>query len=171
MIKLICMDVDGVLTDGTVNIGDSKEETKSFNVKDGLGIVLAQKSGIRIVFLSGRYSNAVTNRAKELGVEEVYQNAADKVGILKELMTKHGLKKEEVAAIGDDLNDIPILKKVGFPCAVADSAEEVKSLSKHTSSAPGGRGGVREILEMILKAEGLYEKAIKDYLADMEKRR
>ncbi len=170
MIKMLMIDVDGVLTDGSISIGDSAEELKTFNVKDGMGIVLARKAGIRVVFLSGRYSKTLISRAKELGVEDVYHNASDKVSVLEELMKKHSLRKEETAYIGDDINDMPVLKKVGFPCVVNDAVEEVKSVAKYTGKLNGGKGAVREIIDMILKADDIYDQAVEAYLNEKEKR-
>ena len=170
MIKMLMIDVDGVLTDGSISIGNSTEELKTFNVKDGMGIVLARKAGIRVVFLSGRYSKALISRAKELGVEDVYHNASDKVSVLEELMKKYSLRKEETAYIGDDINDMPVLKKVGFPCVVNDAVEEVKSVAKYTSKLNGGKGAVREIIDMILKADDIYDQAVEAYLNEKEKR-
>ncbi len=164
MIKMVMMDVDGVMTDGSIFVGESVDELKGFNVKDGMGIVLAQKAGVKIVFLSGRYSRALANRAKELGVEDVYHNATDKVAVVSELMKKYLLKKQEIAYIGDDINDIPVLRSVGFPCVVNDAIDEVKSIAKYVSRLNGGRGAVREILDMILKAEDLFDRALRDYL-------
>jgi len=170
MIKMLLIDVDGVLTDGSISIGDSAEESKTFNVKDGMGIALARKAGISVVFLSARYSKPLVRRAKELGVEEVHHSASDKAAVLEELTKKHMLKKEEVAYIGDDINDIPALKLAGLPCAVNDAAEEVKSIAKYVSKLDGGKGAVREIIEMILKAENAYDQAVKGYLEGKDKR-
>ncbi len=170
MIKMLMIDVDGVLTDGSISIGDSTEELKTFNVKDGMGIVLARKAGIRVVFLSGRYSKAVISRAKEFGVEDIYHNASDKMSVLEELTKKYNLRKKETAYIGDDINDMPVLKKVGFPCAVNDAVEEVKSVAKYTSKLNGGKGAVREIIDMILKVDDTYDQAVEAYLNEKEKR-
>jgi len=170
MIKMIVMDVDGVLTDGSINIAESAEEYRTFNIKDGMGIALAMKADIRVVLLSARYSKALLQRAKELRIEDVYQNASSKIAVLQELIKKHSLKKEEVAYIGDDINDMPAMKGVGFPCAVNDAAEEVKSIAKHISKRDGGRGAVREIVETVLKSEGKYDSAVKSYLHDQEKK-
>jgi len=168
MIKMIVMDVDGVLTDGTVMIGDSAEEYKTFNIKDGMGIVLALKAGLNIAFLSGRYSKALVQRAKEIGVAEIYHNAADKLSTLEKILKEHGFKKEDLAYIGDDLNDIPVLQKVGFPCAVGDAVKETKDASKYVSKEKGGKGAVREIIEHILRKEGIYEKAVQAFFNDKE---
>lgn len=168
MIKMIIMDVDGVLTDGSITIGDSTEESKTFNIKDGMGIVLALKAGIRIVFLSGRYSKALAQRAKEVGVTEIHHNATDKFAILEKILKENGLKKEDLAYIGDDINDIPVMKHVGFPCAVNDAVGDVKSAARYISSLAGGKGAVREIIEKILKSDGRYEKAVESFFMDKE---
>jgi len=168
MIKMILMDVDGVLTDGSITIGDSTEESKTFNIKDGMGIVLAQKAGIKIAFLSGRYSKALAQRAKEVGVTEVHHNAVDKLTAFTGILKEFGFKKEDVAYIGDDINDIPVLKQVGFPCAVNDAVDDVKAVAKFISKSVGGKGAVREIIEKILRSEGRYEKAVKAFLGDKD---
>ena len=169
MIKMLLIDVDGVLTDGSISMGDSAEESKTFNVKDGMGIALARKAGINVVFLTARYSKPLLRRAKELGVEEVYHNASDKAAVLEELAKKHVLKNEEVAYIGDDINDIPALELAGLPCAVNDAVEEVKSVAKYVSKLDGGKGAVREIIEMILKRENRHSRAVEAYLEDKDK--
>jgi len=159
MIKLVILDVDGVLTDGSLIVGDSGEEMKVFNVHDGLGITLALSVGIKVAFLSGRYSQAVANRAKDLRVEEVHQGVANKLAVYESLLKKYSLKDDEVCYVGDDLSDIPPLQKAGLSYAVPDAPEEVKKAAKRTTKNPGGKGAVREVIDLILKSAGLWEGA------------
>ena len=160
MVKLIIVDVDGVLTDGSLIVGDSGEEFKVFHVRDGLGITLAISAGIGVAFVSGRYSRAVATRAKDLRVEEVYQGVANKLSAYDSLLKKYSLDDKEVCYIGDDLSDIPPLKRAGASYAVADAAEEVKKVAKRVTKNPGGKGAVREVIDSLLKSSGLGEKAV-----------
>jgi len=160
MIKLIIADVDGVLTDGALILGDSGEEFKVFHVRDGLGISLAISAGIQVAFLSGRYSQAVANRAKDLRVEDVHQGVSNKLAAYESLLKKYSLDDKEVCYIGDDLSDIPPLKRVGAAFAVADAAEEVKKVAKRVTKRRGGQGAVREVVEFLLRSAGLWEQAV-----------
>ncbi|MDP2899210.1 MAG: HAD hydrolase family protein [bacterium] len=169
-IKLVILDVDGVLTDGTLIVGDSGEEFKTFHVRDGLGITLAVSSGIIVAFLSGRYSQAITNRAKDLRVEEVHQGVPNKLAVYESLLKKYSLEDGEVCYIGDDLSDIPQLKRAGLSYAVADAAEEVKQAAGHVTQNPGGKGAVREVIDSILKAAGLWENAARRVASERSER-
>lgn len=160
MIKLLVLDVDGVLTDGNLILGDSGQELKVFHVRDGMGITLAVSAGIKVAFLSARYSQAVANRAKDLRVEEVYQGVANKLAAYESLLKKYALDDKEVGYVGDDLTDIPPLSRAGASYAVADAAEEVKKAAKQTTKSPGGKGAVREVVEALLKSAGLWERAV-----------
>lgn len=160
MIKLIIVDVDGALTDGSIIVADSGEELKAFHVRDGLGITLALSAGIEVAFLSGRYSQAVANRAKDLRVEEVYQGVANKLAVYDSLLKKYSLDDKEVCYIGDDLSDIPPLKRAGISYAVADAVEEVKRVAKRVTKNPGGKGAVREVIDSLLKSAGLWKQTI-----------
>jgi len=166
MIKLIITDVDGVLTDGRLIVGDSGEELKVFHVRDGLGITLALSAGIKVAFLSGRYSQAVANRAKDLRVEDVYQGVANKLAAYESLLKKYSLRDKEVCYIGDDLSDIPPLKTAGASYAVADAAEEVKKAAKRVTKNRGGKGAVREVIDSLLKSAGLWEKTVAIVVAE-----
>lgn len=168
MIKMIIMDVDGVLTDGSITLSESGEELKTFNIKDGMGIVLALKAGIKIAFLSARYSKALALRAKEIGVTEIHHGSSKKISVVEKIMKDNSLKAEDIAYIGDDLNDIPAMKITGFPCAVGDAIKEVKDIAKYISGEKGGRGAVREIIEYILKKDGVYEKAINAFFKEKD---
>ena len=170
MIKLIILDVDGVLTDGSLIIGDSGEESKVFHVRDGMGISLALSAGITVALLSGRYSQALATRAKELRVEEVHQGVANKMPVYDSLLKKYSLTDKEVCYIGDDLSDIPALKRAGLSYAVADAVEEVKKVAKSTTKNPGGRGAVREVVDFILKSAGVWDKALEKVASERGKR-
>jgi 3-deoxy-D-manno-octulosonate 8-phosphate phosphatase (KDO 8-P phosphatase) len=159
MIKLLILDVDGVLTDGSLILGDSGQELKVFSVRDGMGISLAVAAGITVAFLSGRYSQAAANRAKELRVEEVYQGVGNKLAAYESLLKKYSVEDMEVCYVGDDLSDIPPLTRAGASYAVADAADEVKKAAKHTTRSPGGKGAVREVVDSLLKSAGLWSQA------------
>lgn len=150
-IKLIIIDVDGTLTDGKINIDSNGNEFKSFYVKDGLAIDLAIKANLKIIFLSGRHSVSTEIRARELGVQEFYSGICNKAPKVLELSEKYDIKLKDIAYIGDDLNDFTVMKMVGLPLCPADACQEVKEVSNKVSRYNGGRGAVRDFLEMILK--------------------
>jgi 3-deoxy-D-manno-octulosonate 8-phosphate phosphatase (KDO 8-P phosphatase) len=160
MIKLIIVDVDGVLTDGSLIVGDSGQEFKVFNAHDGMGITLAISAGIDVAFLSARYSKAVADRAKDLRVEEVYQGVANKLPVYESLLKKFSLDDREVCYVGDDISDIPVLRRAGISYAVADAVEEAKRVAKHVTKKPGGKGAVREVVDSLLKSAGLWKQAV-----------
>jgi 3-deoxy-D-manno-octulosonate 8-phosphate phosphatase (KDO 8-P phosphatase) len=165
-IKLVVMDVDGVLTDGTISVDEAGRETKHFNVRDWTGIAYLERAGIRTAILSGRTSAAVTHRAREVGMSEVHQGAKEKLPVLREMLKRLGLKPGEVAYIGDDLMDIPVAREVGFAVAVADAHEELKSRCHHVTAAAGGKGAVRELAEHLLKAQDKWATIMKRYVGD-----
>jgi 3-deoxy-D-manno-octulosonate 8-phosphate phosphatase (KDO 8-P phosphatase) len=150
LIKILFLDVDGVLTDGTITYDVFGREVKSFNVKDGYGIVRALKKGIEVVVLSGRYSSLVERRCCELGIEEVHQGICDKLSAAERILNKKGLSFEEAAFMGDDVQDLPLLKAVGVSGAPRDAVPEVKLLVDFVSKSPGGRGAVREFIDWII---------------------
>ena len=149
-IDVFMTDVDGVLTDGRLYLGNNGEEFKAFDSKDGQGIKLAQKAGLTIAIITGRQSRLVDRRAKELDIREVYQGIDKKVDIYTELMDKYNLNDDQAAYIGDDVSDIPVLQKAGLALTVADAVSQVKEEVDYVASKPGGRGAVREVLDMIL---------------------
>ena len=151
MIKLILLDVDGTLTDGGIYRDNNGEEFKKFNVKDGYVIINARKLGIDFGIITGRKSELVRIRAEELKIKYLYQGISEKVPILEELMESYNLKKEEIAYMGDDLNDLGIMKKVGLKGAPQDAVSEVKGIADFVSSKKGGEGAVTEFVESILK--------------------
>ncbi|SDG13118.1 3-deoxy-D-manno-octulosonate 8-phosphate phosphatase (KDO 8-P phosphatase) [Selenomonas sp. WCT3] len=162
-IKLIIFDVDGVLTDGGIYIGAEGELYKPFFCRDGLGITLAHKAGIKTAIITGRNSKQVAFRAGELHISEVFQGKLDKRTAYQELKEKLGLQDEEIGYIGDDLIDLPILLQVGLPMAVSDAVAEVRQEALLTASYPGGRGAVRELIEFILKAQGKWQALMQDF--------
>ncbi len=162
-IKMLVCDVDGTLTDGTIYYSDGGVESKAFSVKDGLGIRLAIESGLAIVWLTGRSSAAVARRAQELGVE-VTQGASNKDTGLREIAVAHHLLLEEIAYIGDDLNDIPALAIAGLPIAVAGSAAQVLDITAYVTTSEGGKGAVREAIEFILDAQGRLQESATNFV-------
>lgn len=159
-IQLVVFDVDGVFTDGTISINHLGEETKSFNVRDGHGIRMLIHYGIDVAVISGRESQAVNVRMKELGISKVMQGHIDKRSALNELLTKSNVDASNVAFVGDDIIDVPAMQIAALSFAVADAHPWVISHSDHTTTALGGRGAVREICELIMDAKGLLEKAL-----------
>ena len=159
-IKLIILDVDGTMTDGGVYIDNRRVETKKFSIKDGCGIVLAHTQGIAFMSLTGRESYCVAQRAEELHIEYVFQNVRHKVSFLKEFMEKEGFSREELAYIGDDLNDFYAMQEAGTCACPSDAAPEIKARCDYVLQAKGGEGVVREFVELLLKEKGQWEKAI-----------
>ncbi len=162
-IRLLATDVDGVMTDGRIYMGNDGAEMKAFHVRDGSGIKYAQRAGIPVAFITGRSSKLVDRRAEELGVKEVFQGAIDKRLPFAELLERHGLEPREVAYVGDDLLDIPIMRQVGYAAAVADARPEVIEVSHVVTETKGGEGAVREVVETILKAQGLWDGIMERY--------
>ena len=163
-VKMIVSDVDGVLTDGGIYIGETGELFKPFNVRDGFGIALALKLGFKFAIITGRKSKQVEIRAKELGINELFQGKIDKRNAYNDIKQKFLLSDEEIAYIGDDLIDLPIMVQAGFPATVADAPAEVKNYSCVVSDLNGGHGAVREVIEFILKAQGLWQDVVNSYL-------
>ena len=165
-IKLLAMDVDGTLTDGSM-IFYNHEQMKVFSVYDGLGIRIALNSNLNIIWVTGNVTAAVSERARTLGVTDVYQGARFKTDALKEIAKRYQLETDEIAYIGDDLNDIPAYEAAGFRFAVANAAQEVKDRADFITVKPGGQGAVREAIEAILKARGTWEDAINAFLKEL----
>jgi 3-deoxy-D-manno-octulosonate 8-phosphate phosphatase (KDO 8-P phosphatase) len=156
-VRLLILDVDGVLTDGCLYYGPKDELFKVFHVRDGHGIKMAQLGGIEVAFLSGRRSDAAFLRAKELGVTRYFEGSRDKAPVLEELCRTLGLVADEAAAVGDELVDLPLFHRVGLAVAVADAVPEVKAAAHWVTLSPGGRGAVREVTDLILKARGAWD--------------
>ena len=157
-IKMLLFDVDGVLTDGSIIYNDRGVETKVFNVKDGLGLKLLMAAGIQAGIVTGRTSNALYYRCKNLGITHIFDGVRDKAAVLKFVSDQTKISTDEIAFVGDDLPDLPIMRRVGLPIAVADAHETVLAKADMVTSAKGGSGAIREICEMILKAQGLWGK-------------
>lgn len=152
-IKMILMDVDGTLTDGTLLVLPDGEELKTYNVKDGTGILLAHMAGLKTGIITGKISKSLEKRAEKLKIFEVYQGILDKKRILCEILKKNNLTPDQTAYIGDDLGDLEVIKAVGLAGAVADAHPEVKKYSHFICSTAGGKGAVREFIEFILEAQ------------------
>ncbi len=163
-IKLICLDVDGVLTDGGIIIGSDKTEYKKFDVKDGTGIALARHAGYEFAIISGRHSAVIAHRALELKIEHVYQDVKYKMDAYEDLKKKTGYKDEQICFVGDEIIDVPVMEKCGFSCAPADSAAEALAAADYVCVKKGGCGAVREVCELIMNKSGLKAKAVKRYL-------
>ena len=163
-IKLIIFDVDGVLTEGHIIFGQDGEALKAFHCQDGMGISLAHKAGLKTAIITGRESQIVHRRATELKIGDIHQGANDKVTALHSLMEKHSLTLEQIAYVGDDINDLPVMVQVGLPCAVANAVAEVKAVAKYISAQQGGNGAVRDIIEYILKSQDAWDKIIAEYM-------
>jgi YrbI family 3-deoxy-D-manno-octulosonate 8-phosphate phosphatase len=168
-IKLFVMDVDGVMTEGSMIINSNQEDTKIFNVKDGVGIELLHFGGIKTAIITREYSRVVAFRAQRLKIEDIYQGIEDKLSAFKELAIKYTLKYEEMAYMGDDLPDIPVLKIAGLSICVKDAASEVKRVSHYITSKNGGKGAIREAVNLILKAQGRLEETINSYIESFQK--
>jgi len=153
VIKLICLDVDGCLTEGKITYTSDGEEMKSFSVKDGLGIDSWVRMGKKVAIITGRNSPITERRARELKIEFIYQGVKDKGLVVEEIMAKEGLSAEEIAAIGDDFNDLKMFSKVGLTFTPADGAREIKNRVDVVLSARGGEGAVREMIETIIKRD------------------
>lgn len=160
-ISLLLLDVDGVLTTGQVIYNDAGEETKVFNVHDGLGLRLLMEAGLTVGIVTGRRSKALAHRCKNLGISLLKDGVRDKGAALEKILKETGVTAAETAFVGDDLPDLPIMRRVGVPIAVGDAHDLVKEMAKWTTQAEGGCGAVREISERILKARGDWDSLIK----------
>lgn len=165
-VRLLILDVDGVLTDGSLYFGPTGEALKVFHVRDGHGIKMAQRAGIEVAFLSGRRSDAAFHRARELGVNRFHEGLRDKVVVLEEIMADLKIVAGAVAAVGDDLVDLPHLRRVGLAVAVADAAPEVLAAAHWVTNLPGGKGAVREVCDLLLKAQGKWEAIVSPWVGD-----
>ena len=164
-IRLLLLDVDGVLTDGRITYTDAGEQIKSFNSKDGLGIRLLMNDGVRVGIVTGRTSGALLHRCKNLGIDMIFDGVTDKKAALEEIAARTGIATNQMGFAGDDLIDLPAMVRVGVSFAVADAAEEVKSRADVVTERPGGHGAVREICETILTARGSWEAIISGYVS------
>lgn len=163
-IKLVILDVDGVMTDGRIIIDDNGTNYRSFDIKDGFGTVALQMSGIPVAIITTSTSNVVAHRAKELRIEKYFPGSKNKLEVYNNLLQEMGLTDENVCYVGDDLVDLPLLKRVGFAVAVADAADDVKEQVHYVTKKPGGRGAVREVAEIILKSQGKWNAVLSKVL-------
>jgi len=161
-IRLILLDVDGVLTDGRIGLLPGGEEIKFFSIYDGLAIRLAMKVGWEVGFLSGRTSEEVVARARELGIEIVVQGSRDKIEDFEKILKERNLQAAEVVYMGDDLPDLPLLKRVGFSAAPGNAVEAVKESVHYVTREKGGNGAVREVVDLLLKTSGKWEEIIEE---------
>ncbi len=168
-IKLFIMDVDGVLTDGRIIRSSDGRESKVFDVMDGTGITLAHLAGIRTAIISGRKSEVTSLQAMELGINEVHQVSGSKEEILDRLIGEFELREKEIAFVGDDLLDIPLLRRVGWAVAVSNAHAEVKKICHYVTQRNGGRGAVREAIEMIIKSQGKWKEVVEKFLGEQRK--
>lgn len=163
-IKLLLMDCDGVLTNGQIWLLESGDDQKAFNTHDGLGLTLLHQAGLKSGIISGRTSGAVERRARALGIEFLRQGSKDKTKDFEEILAITGFEEAEVAFVGDDLPDIPLMQRSEFAVAVSDATPETKSQAHYITKAPGGQGAIREVVEVILKAQGRWHDVIDEYL-------
>lgn len=162
-IKLLLMDCDGVLTDGRITLLTGGDEQKTFHVRDGQGLVLMHRAGLRSGIISGRTSSLVERRAKELGIEFVRQGTGNKIDDFEEIIEQAGTLREETAFIGDDVTDVPLMLRVGLAVAVADAVSEVKQVAHLVTKQKGGDGAVREVTDLILQTKGRWQELISRY--------
>jgi 3-deoxy-D-manno-octulosonate 8-phosphate phosphatase (KDO 8-P phosphatase) len=163
-VKLLLMDCDGVLTDGRITLLPDGDEQKSFHTRDGHGLVLLHRAGLRSGIISGRSSSAVERRARDLGITYVRQGTLDKIVEFEEVLAAAGVEEGETAFIGDDVTDIPLMQRVEFAAAVADATEETRAAAHYVTQAVGGFGAVREVAELILKAQGRWTELMRRYI-------
>lgn len=163
-IKLLAMDVDGVLTDGKITVGSDGTEFKTFNLLDGHGIKMWRRAGLKAALISGRQSAVTKQRAEEMEIDFLYQPCRQKLDCFKKLLSDSQLEAKNIAYIGDDVLDIPLIRRAGFGVAVANAVDELKSEAVYITSRPGGQGAVREVIEYILKNTGKWDELMERYL-------
>jgi 3-deoxy-D-manno-octulosonate 8-phosphate phosphatase (KDO 8-P phosphatase) len=163
-IKLLLMDCDGVLTDGRITLLENGDEEKSFHTRDGHGLVLLHRAGLQSGIISGRTSRLVERRARELGIRYVRQGTWDKVKDFEELLAEAGLNETEVAYVGDDVTDIPLMQRSELAVAVADATDETRAVAHYVTRIQGGFGAIREVTELILKAQGRWSELMRKYM-------
>jgi 3-deoxy-D-manno-octulosonate 8-phosphate phosphatase (KDO 8-P phosphatase) len=162
-IKLLLLDVDGVLTDGRIIYDSKGRDSKFFDVHDGLGVYLLKKTGIPSILITARSSGAIMPRARDMRVEEVFADISPKSSVLEKILKKYKVSPDQICFVGDDLVDLSLMKRVGLPIAVFNAAPDIKQVAAYITLRFGGRGAVREVAELILKAQGKWEEAVKDY--------
>ncbi len=165
-VRLVIFDVDGVLTDGRIIYHDDGSEIKAFDVQDGHGIKLLQRAGLEVAFITGRFCRAVDHRARGLGVTRVYQGIKVKMEAYEKIRRETGLEDEQICFMGDDLIDIPVMRRVGFAVAVPNAVVHVLPYAHYVTRAPGGHGACREVCELILAVQGLWDHVTRRYYED-----
>lgn len=163
-LKLLILDVDGVLTDGRLFFDDNGKEYKSFHARDGHGIKLLRQTGVEVAIISGRKSNSVALRMKSLGIEYVYQGHENKIAAFNEIIQSLSIEPEQAAHVGDDLLDLPIMTRVGLSIAVHDANFAVREYADWCTETPGGLGAVREVCDFIMQAQGTFDSVLKSYM-------
>ena len=159
-IKLLLLDVDGVLTDGSIYYNDEGQETKPFNVKDGFGMKMLMSAGIELGIVTGRRSKALAHRCRDLGIDLIFDGISDKSSVLDEIQQRTENSAENIAFVGDDIPDLALMRRIGVSIAVADAHEKVREYADWVTSAPGGAGAVREVCEAILKSQGAWDNIL-----------
>jgi 3-deoxy-D-manno-octulosonate 8-phosphate phosphatase (KDO 8-P phosphatase) len=167
-IRMMIFDVDGVLTDGRIIYHDDGSEIKAFNSQDGHGIKLLQRSGVEVALITGRYCKAVEHRASSLGITKVYQDARIKLEPYQMLLKETGLRDEQVGYAGDDLIDIPVMRRAGFAVAVPNAVSQVFPYAHYVTKAPGGAGAAREVCDLLLQVQGHWERITERYFGDFD---
>jgi 3-deoxy-D-manno-octulosonate 8-phosphate phosphatase (KDO 8-P phosphatase) len=162
-VRVLILDVDGVLTNGEIIVDDAGRETKHFNARDGHGLRMLMRYEVEVVLLTGRTSQVVTHRALDLDINEVYQGVWNKLDVFEEILRKKNIRPAETAFVGDDVVDVPVLRRVGFSATVADASADVKNVVDYVTELNGGGGAVREICELILKAKGKWPEVAARY--------
>ncbi len=165
-LRLLLFDVDGVMTDGRILLHADGTESKQYHIRDGTGLVLARRSGLLTGLLSARTSAATLERARQLSIPIVRQGAANKLTAYDEILAEHGLTDSEVAFMGDDVQDLPVLTRVGLSCAPADAVPEVRARVQWISTCGGGAGAVRELIELVLRAQGSWDDLVSAFLPE-----
>lgn len=161
-VRLLMMDVDGTLTDGGLILGTNEQEYKRFDVHDGYGLVLAKKYGIKTSVITAKQSDMVQKRMQDLKIDYIYQNVSNKIQVMDEILFHAGLSHEAVCYVGDELTDVPAIKNAGVSVAVANARDDVQQIADYVTKKSGGYGAVREIVEMILKAQGKWQTILQD---------
>ena len=162
-IKLLILDVDGVLTDGRIIYDSKGRDSKFFDVHDGLGVYLLRRAGIKTILITAKGSKTISRRARDMQVDEFYEDIFPKTKVLERILKQHKVEKDNICFIGDDLVDLGIMKQIGFPVAVANGSQEVKDAACYITRKSGGRGAVREVAELILRTRDKWDEAIKIY--------
>lgn len=163
-IKMLVLDIDGVMTDGRIIYDSRGNDLKCFNVQDGLGLALLHQAGIKVTLITAKASRTVLRRARDIGAVEIKQNAIDKLPAFNQILKKHNLKYKDICFVGDDLIDLPLMRRVGLAVAVNNGCDEVKSAAHYVTRKEGGKGAVREVIEIILRAQDKWHKLVKKYL-------